>query len=125
MMLASGVHLIRSLELTSEAISFLPYKNSLKKIRADIESGSDMHSLLKDKKLYPSKFRSLIKIGEEVNKLDYFFTKMNKEYNIEIEQSTSILGTILEPILLVFFGGLIGLILVAMYLPLFDLSSQW
>jgi type IV pilus assembly protein PilC len=125
MMLASGVHLIRALELTSDAISFLPYKNSLRKIREDIEQGSDMHRLLANKILYPSKFRSLVKIGEEVNKLDYFFTKMNREYNVEIEQSTSILGTILEPILLVFLGGLIGFILVAMYLPLFDLSSQW
>jgi type IV pilus assembly protein PilC len=125
MMLASGVHLIRALELTSNAISFLPYKKSIQEIKNALEQGKDMYSALSDRTLYPSKFRSIVKIGEEVNKLDFFFDKMNKEYNIELEQSTSILGTILEPILLVFLGGLIGLILVAMYLPLFDLSSQW
>lgn len=125
MMIGSGVHLLKALHLAKDAVGFLPYQRALEKIIAKVETGGSLHEGLTNRTLFPNKFASLVKVGEEVNKLDYFFDKANNEYNEELEHSTVILGAVLEPILLVFLGGAIGVILVAMYLPLFDLSSQW
>lgn len=125
MLLGSGIHLLRALELSRNVMSFLPFKEALTVMIKDIEEGGSIHHSLTNKVLFPNKFGALIKVGEEVNKLDYFFKKAHQEYNDDLEHATSVLGTVMEPLLLVILGGVIGTLLVAMYLPLFDLSSQF
>lgn len=125
MLLGAGIHLLRALELSRNVMSFLPFKEALTIMIKDIEEGGSVHHSLTNKTLFPNKFAALIKVGEEVNKLDYFFKKAHQEYNDDLEHATSVLGTVMEPLLIVFLGVIIGVILVSMYLPLFDLSSQF
>jgi len=75
--------------------------------------------------VYPVRMISLIKVGEEVNQLDTFFGKISKQCNDEVEHQTAVISSLIEPLMILFLGGVVGLILVAMYLPLFQLSSTF
>ncbi len=67
---------------------------------------------------------SLIKVAEEVNQLDVIFGKLAKQYGDEVEHQTSLIGSLIEPVMIIFLGLLVAVILIAMYLPLFQLSSS-
>ena len=66
---------------------------------------------------------ALVKVGEEVNKLDYFFTLLAQQYGDEVDYRAALLSTALEPVIIVFLGLVVGLILVGMYLPIFQISN--
>jgi type IV pilus assembly protein PilC len=68
---------------------------------------------------------SLVKVGEEVNRLEQFFEKLAKQYTDEVEHKSSLLSSVVEPLLIIFLGFVVGLILVAMYLPMFQLGKSF
>ena len=67
----------------------------------------------------------LIKIGEETNQLDYFFGKISEQYIEEVEYKTSTLSSMMEPLIIIFLGLIVGVILISMYLPLFQMSNSF
>jgi type IV pilus assembly protein PilC len=75
--------------------------------------------------VFPKRLVSLVKVGEEVNQLDIFFDKIAKQYTDEIEHQTGLIGSLIEPIMIIFLGLVVGVILIAMYLPLFQLSNSF
>ena len=68
---------------------------------------------------------SLIKVGEEVNKLEDMFSRVAQQYADEVEHQSEILGSLLEPFMIIFLGLMVGVIIIAMYLPMFKLSSSF
>ena len=66
---------------------------------------------------------SLLKVAEEVNKLDEMFKTLATQYSTEVDHRSKILGKLIEPILIIFIAGFVAIILIAMYLPLFELSK--
>ncbi|MNY41183.1 type IV pilin biogenesis protein [compost metagenome] len=67
----------------------------------------------------------LIKVGEEVNRMDYFFEKIAAQYTEEVEYRTNTISSLLEPLIIIFLGLVVGLILIAMYLPMFQMSNSF
>jgi type IV pilus assembly protein PilC len=65
----------------------------------------------------------MVKIAEEINQLDKAFERLTKQYQEEIEYRTKLLGTVIEPLIIVIIGLVVGVIMVAMYLPMFNLSN--
>lgn len=123
LLLNSKTPLLQAISLIQEMMTFYPIKSSLKEIEVEIVQGKPLSDCLENYAVYPKRMVSLVRVGEQVNKTEDFFRKIADQYNEEVEHQTSILGNLLEPILLIFLGGVIGVILVAMYLPLFKLSS--
>ncbi|MEQ8358199.1 MAG: type II secretion system F family protein [Cytophagales bacterium] len=119
---SSGVNIVRSLDLLSKMINFYPLKTVLPEIKNEIIKGKRFHETLASYSIFPGKMIALLKVGEEVNKLDEFFSKIAGQYEKELETQSSVLGSVLEPVILVFLGAVVALILIAMYLPLFDLN---
>ncbi len=122
LLLSSGVNVVRALELNSKMIAFYPIAEALPKIQADLLKGKKFHESLTEQKLFPPKMVAMLKVGEEVNQMGFFFDKLKEQYQRELESQSSVLGSVLEPIILIVLGGLVALILVAMYMPLFDLN---
>lgn len=122
LLLSSGVNLVRALELNQKMISFYPIANGLVKAKDELLAGKLLNEALSAQKIFPLKMIALLKVGEEVNKLDEFFAKISNQYERELETQSSILGSVLEPVILVFLGAVVAFILIAMYLPLFDLN---
>jgi type IV pilus assembly protein PilC len=68
---------------------------------------------------------SLVKVGEEVNQLYSVFNRLKNQYMEEVDYQTSMISNILEPLMIIFVGIFVGIILVSMYLPIFKLSTSF
>lgn len=119
----AGVPILQSIALVRQMIGFYPIQTSLLDIEAELLTGTSLHSCLSAYSIYPAKMVALIKVGEEVNQLAAFFKRINEQYTEEIEYSTSVLSNLMEPFIIIFLGLVVGLILIAMYLPLFKLGN--
>tara|TARA_B100001063_G_scaffold198410_1_gene190861 strand:+ start:3013 stop:4164 length:1152 start_codon:yes stop_codon:yes gene_type:complete len=126
MSLLTGVKnpLVSSIALVRKMIRFYPLEEGLKVVESDILHGSLFHEALSKHSIFPSRMISLIKVAEEVNKLDEVFKQINKQYSAETENSTKTISSLLEPFLIIFIGLFVGVILIAMYLPLFEIGSS-
>ncbi len=123
LLISAKTPLVSAIELVKKMISFYPIEISLEIIQQDIMKGQPLHTSLAKFKIYNKRMISLIKVAEEVNQLDTMFGKLAKQYSDEVEHQTSILGSLIEPLMIILLGFIVGAILVAMYLPLFQMSS--
>jgi type IV pilus assembly protein PilC len=125
LLLRSRIPLIEALGLVREMIRFFPLERSLDVIHEDIMHGSSLNKSMSNFRIFDKRMVSMIKVAEESNQLDLMFRTLEQHYNSEIEQKTEIIGNLLEPVLIIFIGLFVGLILVAMYLPMFKLSTTF
>jgi type IV pilus assembly protein PilC len=123
LLLGSKVPIIRSLNLIQQMITFYPIQITLQKMGEDIMNGKSLHVSMSAFSVYNRRMVSLIKVGEEVNKLDVFFEKLSSQYSNDVEHQTSLLNTFLEPAMIIFLGFVVGFILLAMYMPMFQMST--
>lgn len=123
LLLGSKVLLIDALDLVKNMIGYYPIEFALDSVRRDVYAGKQLHESLSEHTIFPKKLVSLIKVSEEVNAPELIFDKLNQQYSEEIEHQQAIIGKVVEPLFLVILGGLVGFILVAMYTPLFKMSS--
>jgi type IV pilus assembly protein PilC len=124
LLIGSKVSLLRAISLVKQMISFYPIEVSLTSIEKSILRGDTLHSSLGQFSIYHKRMVSLIKVGEEVNQLDDFFDKIAKQYSEDVEHQTALISSLIEPFMIIFLGLVVGLILIAMYLPLFSLSNS-
>jgi len=115
--------LLRAISLSRQMISYYPIESSLEAVENDIMRGKPLHQSMEQFKVYPSKLIQLIKVGEETNQLDYFFGRVSDQYVDEVEYKTSALSSMMEPLIIIFLGLIVGVILISMYLPLFQMSN--
>jgi type IV pilus assembly protein PilC len=123
LLLSAKTPLITSLELTKEMITFYPMQKAIQQLKFDILKGNTLSNSLEKHAVFPKKLVSLVGIGEQTNELDTMFSKLNDQYNDELEHTTKMVGTILEPLIIIIIGALVGFILISMYTPMFDLSK--
>jgi len=117
--------LLRAIALCRQMIGYYPIESSLQLVEDDIMKGKSLHQSLQQFSVYPSKMIQLIKVGEETNQLDYFFAKISEQYIEEVEYKTSTLSSVMEPLIIIFLGLIVGVILISMYLPLFQMSKSF
>ena len=123
LLLGSKVLLIDALDLVKNMIGYYPIEFALETVKKDVYAGKLLHESLAEHHIFPKKLVSLIKVSEEVNAPELIFDKLNKQYSEEIEHQQAVIGKVIEPLFLVILGGLVGFILIAMYTPLFQMSS--
>ena len=120
----SKVVLLQSIQLVKNMIRFYPFEESLTVIEDDILHGKLLNESMMNFSLFDKRIISLVKVGEEVNRLDEIFERLSKQYSEELEHQISLLSSLLEPILIIFIGVLVAVILIAMYLPMFQMGSS-
>ncbi|MEM6816405.1 MAG: type II secretion system F family protein [Bacteroidota bacterium] len=120
---ASKVPMLRSIELAGKMIDFIPIKRSLDEVNQKIIQGKSLSESLKQNNIFDPKMISLIKVAEETNQTEFIFERLNQQYSIEVQQKSKLLSTLLEPLIILFVGFFVGVILVAMYLPMFKLGN--
>ena len=123
LLIGARVPLLRAIRLVRQMISFYPMRTSLDQVEADILKGEALHKSLEQFKIYEPSMIALLKVGEEVNRLDTFFEKLAHTYGESVEHRTSLLSTFLEPVMILLLGLVVGFILVSMYLPMFQIST--
>jgi type IV pilus assembly protein PilC len=123
LLMSAKVPLINAIRLLKKMIGFYPIELSLDKIDCDLLNGKSLHESMTNFKVYDKRMVSLIKVAEEVNRLDEVFGKLKKQYNDDVDYKTNTIGSVLEPFIIIFIGIFVGIVLVAMYLPMFQLST--
>ncbi len=123
LLISAQLPLLRAIALIRQMIQYYPIESSLLKVEDDIMNGKSLHESLRQFKIYPSKMIQLVKVGEETNQLDYFFGRISSQYIDEVEYKTSTLTSVMQPLIIVFLGIVVGTILIAMYLPMFQMSN--
>lgn len=118
------VGLVKSLELLQEMVSFVPITEALKEVLKDLMYGANFaESLSKHKKIFDPKSVAIIKVGEEVNQLEFVIEKVKNDIDNKLQNTYDNISNLLEPFLIIFVGLLVGVILVSMYLPMFQMSG--
>lgn len=123
LLISAKVPLVQSVSLVGKMIGFYPIEVSLTEVEDSILRGKSLHDSLAQYSIYDQRLLALIKVGEEANKLDFFFTKLAGYYSEEVEHRSSVLSSVLEPVIIIVLGVIVGVVLLAMYLPLFELST--
>jgi len=120
---ASKVPVVNSIQLVKQMINFYPLQNALEAVEQNILKGQSLSNSLKSQKLFDDKMVALVKVAEETNQNEFIFQRLNEQYNTQVQQKSKLLSTLLEPFIIMIVGVLVGVILIAMYLPMFKLSS--
>lgn len=117
------VPLLNSIQMVKKMIRFVPLQEALDKVENSILKGNSLSVSLKENPLFDNRIISLVKVAEETNQTEYVFKQLSEQYNQEVVQQSKIMTTVLEPLIILFVGVLVAVLLVAMYLPMFQLSS--
>lgn len=120
----SKVSIVKSIALSKKMIQFYPFEIALEKIEDDLLHGKQLHESMENFPIFDRKIVSLVRVGEEVNQLSSIFEKLNKQYSDDLDYKINNIGNLLEPILIIFIGLFVAVILVAMYLPIFQIGSN-
>ncbi len=120
---ASKVPVVNSIQLVKQMIDFYPLQYALETVEKHILKGESLSKSLGNHKLFDDKMIALVKVAEETNQTEYIFDRLNMQYNTQVQQQSKMLSTIMEPFIILIVGILVGVILIAMYLPMFKLSS--
>jgi Type II secretory pathway, component PulF len=119
----SRVSVVDSIRLIRQMIGFYPYEVALEKVEQDLLGGRLLYDSMADFQIFDRRIVSLIKVGEEVNQLSQIFERLNHQYSDDLEYRINSMGNLLEPLLIIVIGIMVGIILIAMYLPMFKLGS--
>ena len=122
-LISGGVNLIEAMEIVKNSIGNTQIQYSLEQVKRDIFSGKPFSSALRDTKDFPETMCGFIEVGEETGKLNEMLTTVSLYYEEEFDNSVDSFSQLLEPLMIVFLGLVIGFILVAMYTPIFKMGT--
>ena len=120
----SGVPILNSLEIVQETSGNQVIANAVKAAQKEIQEGGMLSVAIEREKVFPALAIQMMTIGEETGELDSMLMKVADFYEDEVEQAVKALTSILEPIMMVVIAGLVGTILLSMYLPMFKVFDQ-
>jgi type IV pilus assembly protein PilC len=123
-LLASGVPILEALDITARTAGNAVVEAAIQTTRKSIERGETIATPLKETSVFPSMVVQMIGVGEATGALDTMLSKIADFYEEEVDVAVAGLLTLLEPIMIAFLGGVVGGIVIAMYLPIFDLISK-
>ncbi len=122
-MFAAGVPLVESLDSVGGAAGNYVYKEGTKQIQAEVGTGTNLTSAMHNTDLFPNMVNQMVAIGEESGSLDSMLGKVADFFEAEVDDAVDALSSLMEPLIMVVLGVLIGGMVVAMYLPIFKLGA--
>lgn len=123
-LIAGGVPMLECLKITSTTSGNVILEDQVIQARTMVAEGSSMTDAFKRVGQFPFMFVQLLGVGEATGTLDEMLSKLADFYDDEVEASVSTMLSVLEPVLLMFVGGMVGMIVISMYLPIFSLMQQ-
>jgi type IV pilus assembly protein PilC len=122
-LLESGVSMLDALKVTADSIPNVVIKQEIQQMHYFAEKGEQLTRSLKKSKIFPPMVTQMITVGEETAQLDRMLARVADFYDDEIEATLTNMSTILEPLIIIILGVILGTILIALYIPLFDLVN--
>ena len=122
-MFAAGVPLVESLDSVGGASGNAVYQDATRKIQTEVSTGTSLTIAMQNADVFPNMVTQMVAIGEESGALDQMLGKVADFYEDEVDEAVKSLSSLMEPLIMVILGVLIGGLVVAMYLPIFKLGS--
>jgi type IV pilus assembly protein PilC len=122
-MFAAGVPLVESLDSVGGAAGNHVYKLATKQIQSEVSTGTSLTVSMQNVNLFPNMVTQMVAIGEESGALDSMLSKVADFFEAEVDDAVDAMSSLMEPIIMVVLGTLIGGMVVAMYLPIFKLGA--
>lgn len=122
-MFAAGVPLVEALQSVSGATGNIVYQDAVLKMREEVATGQSLQLAMRQRDIFPHMVIQMTAIGEESGSLDAMLGKVADFYEEQVDNAVDSLSSLLEPMIMVIIGGLVGSLVVAMYLPIFKLAS--
>jgi type IV pilus assembly protein PilC len=121
---AAGVPIIQAIEITGKTAGNAVIERSMGDVIASVKSGGTIADPLREARAFPPMVSHMVGVGEETGALDAMLTKIADFYDDEVAAAVKALTSIMEPVMIILVGGIVGVIVVSMYLPLFNVYNQ-
>lgn len=122
-MLRSGVPILQSLEIVAETTGNIVLQRATRDVQASVRGGESITGPLANHAVFPSMVVQMMAVGEETGALDGMLHKISDFYDQEVEATTEALTSLIEPLMIAFLGGIVGSMIVALYMPIFKLMD--
>jgi len=119
----SGVPLIEALEVTRDTSNNVVFANAIDYTRDRIREGESINAPMKRTRQFPPMVTNLVAVGEDAGNLELMLYKLSDYYDTEIDATINGLASLIEPLLIIIIGGLVGVIVISLYLPIFNLVN--
>jgi type IV pilus assembly protein PilC len=122
-LVAAGVDIIKALEITGQTAGNWVVEEALAGVRAKVHQGIPIAQPLIENDVFPPMVSQMVKIGEETGELEKMLSKIADFYEDEVDTSIATLTSIIEPLMMIMVGAMVGVIVISMYLPMFRMLS--
>lgn len=123
-LITAGVPLLQALDIVGQTAGSAVVEQAMASVIASVKQGGSISAPLKDEPVFPTMVTHMIGVGEETGSLDHMLSKVADFYEDQVEASVKSLTSILEPVMIVLVGGIVGFIVISMYMPLFKVYDQ-
>jgi type IV pilus assembly protein PilC len=121
---SAGVPVLQAIEITGKTAGNAVIENAMVDVVSSVKAGGTIAQPLSECKVFPSMVSHMIGVGEETGALDTMLSKIADFYDDEVSAAVKALTSIMEPVMIIFVGGIVGVIVVSMYLPLFNMYNN-
>jgi type IV pilus assembly protein PilC len=121
---SAGVPIMQAIEITGQTAGNSVVEKAMLDVIESVKSGGTIAEPLKDSPIFPSMVVQMIAVGEETGNLDAMLSKVADFYESEVDAAVKALTSILEPVMIILVGGIVGFIVVAMYMPMFKVYDS-
>jgi type IV pilus assembly protein PilC len=123
-LVGAGVPILQAIEVTGKTAGNQVVENAMESVRDSVKRGGTISAPLKDVPVFPAMVVHMVAVGEETGALDTMLTKIADFYEDEVNAAIKALTSILEPVMIIVIGSIVGFIVISMYLPLFKVYDQ-
>jgi type IV pilus assembly protein PilC len=120
---SAKIPLLNAIQLTRQMIDYYPLESALLEVEGSILKGKTLYESVKDIRIFDKKMSSLIKVAEETNQNETIFKRLTDQYNEEVAYKSKMISATIEPFVVLILGVIVAVVLIAMYLPMFKMSS--
>jgi len=120
---SSGVPILEGMDITARTSGNLVIQNAILKCKEAVEQGRNISTPLSETKVFPPMVVQMVGVGEATGALDAMLSKVADFYEDEVDNAVASLTSMMEPLIIAFLGGIIGFIVIAMYMPIFNLAN--
>lgn len=120
-LLGSGVDIVKSIDIVADTVGSTVFSKAINNVRNDIVEGKKLSECMTKEEVFPRDSVQMIKVGEDAADIEGMLLKIADSYDEEVEATTAALTSLLEPLMIVFLGAIVGSMVIALYLPMFSI----
>jgi type IV pilus assembly protein PilC len=122
-MLQSGVPILQSLDIVASTTGNIVLERAVRDVQESVRNGESLSRPLEQHKVFPPMVVQMMAVGEDTGALDTMLHKISDFYDQEVEATAEALTSLIEPLMIAFLGGVIGSMIVALYMPIFKVMD--